>query len=83
MSTLTSPATYRNGVIKPITWPAFDVAEILVTFIPAVKKEDKVKKVMENIVEKTSGICPNLPPGIEFENETRKSWDERYKKLWQ
>ena len=48
--------------------------KVEIIIFPDINEEEKDKKNI-GLLNKLRGTCPNLPDGMEFQQEIRKEWD--------
>lgn len=55
---------------------------IILSMIPLVSSVKNYKEQMKEVLDKTYGIVPKMPEGIEYVRSIRDAADRRVKDLW-
>ena len=81
MPTLTTTATYQNGMLIPKIKPSYPPEEVLVVFIePKIAPTSEQTKILK-ILKHSFGAWGTRSSGIEYENRIRSEAEEHFKKL--
>ncbi len=81
MPTLTTTATYQNGMLVPKIKPSYSPEEVLVVFIePKIALASEQTKMLK-ILKSSFGAWSIGSSGIQYENKIRNEAEEHFKKL--
>ena len=81
MIPVTTKATYKEkeGIIVPYTKPGFELADVIVTYVP----KKKINKGLAEAARRTFGAWGDeKETGIEYEDKIRKEAEQHFKDAW-
>jgi hypothetical protein len=71
MPTLTSPATYKEGIVIPQIHPSAPPKEVIVVFIHSKEEQNNAPLVLKAL-KKAKGILPQSFNGVSYQKKMRK-----------